>query len=56
MADIVTGFDQRLPDREEPGANGRILLYPLVALPQVLAVALGLVLFVIGLAGGLGPI
>ena len=40
----------------KPGANGRILLYPHVALPHVLAVALGLVLFAIGLAGGFGPI
>ena len=39
-----------------PAANGRILLYPHVALPHAIAVALGLVLFAIGLAGGFGPI
>ena len=40
----------------KPGANGRILLYPHVALPHAIAVVLGLVLFVIGLSGGFGPI
>jgi hypothetical protein len=40
----------------EPGANRRIMLYPHVALPHALAVALGTTLFLLGLAGVFGPI
>jgi len=42
---------------DHPGANRRELFYPHVALPHAIVVALGLVLFVIGLTtGALGPI
>ncbi|HZJ06852.1 MAG TPA: hypothetical protein VFD59_15460 [Nocardioidaceae bacterium] len=48
---------QRWPDvKPDPGAFDRILLWPHVALPHAIAVALGLVLFVLGLAGVFGPI
>jgi hypothetical protein len=53
--------DPRVPRRwkdvnDEPGANRRIMLYPHVALPHAIAVALGTVMFVLGLVGVFGPI
>lgn len=53
--------DPRVPQRWEdvnrdPGVNDWILLWPHVALPHAIAVALGLVLFVLGLIGMFGPI
>jgi hypothetical protein len=51
------GVPQRWPDVNlDPGVNNRILLWPHVALPHAIAVALGLVLFVLGLIGEFGPI
>ena len=48
---------QRWPDvSDAQGAKVRILLWPHVALPHAVAVALGLVLFVVGLSGAFGPI
>lgn len=44
------------PWERGPGVNSWILLWPHVALPHAIAVALGLVLFVSGVIGGLGPI
>ena len=41
---------------DTPGANRRILLYPHVALPHAITLALGAVLFCFGLAGSFGPI
>jgi hypothetical protein len=41
---------------DEPGGNRWIFLYPHVALPHAIAVALGAVLFVLGLTGAFGPI
>ena len=41
---------------DDPGANRWILLYPHVALPHAIAVALGTVLFVLGLVGVFGPV
>lgn len=38
----------------DPGAYGRMLFWPSVALPHLVVLALGLVLFLIGLMGGLG--
>lgn len=40
----------------EPGGWGRVLLWPHVALPHAIAFVLGIVLFVLGLAGAFGPI
>ena len=53
--------DPRVPEpwpdvNQHPGANRRILMYPHVALPHAIAVALGLVLFGLGLGGSFGPI
>jgi hypothetical protein len=50
-----------VPQRREnvnpdPGVFDRIMLWPHVALPHAIAVALGLVLFVLGLADVFGPI
>ena len=48
---------QRWADQNpEPGVYRWILLWPHVALPHGIAVVLGLVLFVLGLAGAFGPI
>jgi hypothetical protein len=48
---------QRWEDvNRDPGVNNWILLWPHVALPHAIAVALGLVLFVLGLIGEFGPI
>lgn len=48
---------ERWPDVEpEPGVLNRILFWPHVALPHIIAVGLGLVLFVLGLTGAFGPI
>lgn len=47
----------RWPDvNESPGRSSRMLLYPHVALPHVMVVILGSVLFVVGLFGVFGPI
>ena len=53
--------DPRVPQpwedfNRDPGVNYLILLWPHVALPHAIAVALGLVLFVLGLIGRFGPI
>jgi hypothetical protein len=53
--------DPRVPvawkdTNDQPGANRRIMLYPHVALPHAITVALGLVLFMLGLMGVFGPI
>jgi hypothetical protein len=41
---------------DEPGANRWVMLYPHVALPHAIAVAIGVVLFALGLMGVFGPI
>jgi len=41
---------------DQPGANRWIMLYPHVALPHAVTIALGLVLFFLGLMGRFGPI
>jgi len=48
---------QRWPDlNPNPGVNRRILLWPHIALPHIITVVLGMVLFVLGLNGRFGPI
>lgn len=48
---------KRWPDiNSEPGRNRRIMLYPHVALPHIVVVIVGSVLFILGLLGTFGPI
>jgi hypothetical protein len=60
-AQVPSQKDPRVPERwpdvePEPGVLDHILLWPHVALPHIIAVGLGLVLFVLGLTGAFGPI
>jgi len=53
--------DPQVPQRwptvsSDPGVNGKLVLWPHVALPHAIAVVLGLALFILGLAGRFGPI